>query len=177
MSDPIKIVFPSGLVQYIENSPREQLAKPRAKTKRTAAHKHACKHVGSAISIPQGCSGKNRSVWECAVYGQCAPLAIFRGTPGKPSCLYCESYEPSPSPGLLAEMKSAADATAKWIAAGSPVRPSARQDEALAACHACPHLRRGKLGEWCGQCGCYLKAKVMMATESCPLKPPRWTST
>lgn len=182
MSDEVRIVefrFPSGRIEQIEVPTAEQVKLPRKerpKIKRTNAHKHACKHVGAAIDIPAGCAGKQQGIWQCEIYGKCKPLLQVRGTPAMPSCAYCESYEPSPDPSLIQEIKSAGEATAKWIAAGRPTRTDERQREILSLCHACPHLRKGKLGEWCGVCGCYLKAKVMMSTEKCPLNPPRWTA-
>jgi hypothetical protein len=176
----VEFEFPSGKKRRIEVLSAEEAKKPRAdrppRVARTNAHKHACKHVGAAIDVPAGCAGKQRGVWECAIYGQCMPLAQFRGTPSMPTCLYCASYEPSPDPSLLKQMKSAGDAAAKWIAAGRPQRSEERQAEIMQICEACPHIREGKAGQWCGVCGCWLKAKIAVATESCPLKTPRWTA-
>lgn len=39
----------------------------------------------------------------------------------------------------------------------------------LAACESCDHLRRGKLGRYCDQCGCYVDLKVRVAAERCPI--------
>lgn len=53
----------------------------------------------------------------------------------------------------------------RWKAAGSPIRPPEAQDAALAICRACPHFK----GASCRLCGCRLRAKIAMATESCPV--------
>lgn len=76
-------------------------------------------------------------------------------------------------PGIASQLASAA------AAAGSAMRAAMRGDQVwaseqvrarrLAECDACPNVR----SDWrCSQCGCYLPAKVKLATESCPVG--RW---
>lgn len=70
------------------------------------------------------------------------------------------------SPSLITQAKTLASASAKWAAAGFPVRSAEEKKAALAICDDCPHKR----GSRCKICGCNLPAKVAMATEACPLK-------
>lgn len=85
-------------------------------------------------------------------------------------------------PSLLRQAASFASAEVRWIAAGRPVRGEERVAEIFAICQACPNFRPGtsELEGSCSVCGCRLRSaaglfnKIQMATESCPLKPPRW---
>lgn len=78
---------------------------------------------------------------------------------------------------------SAAVAHAKWVKAGMPIRTPEEIEATFALCQACkffePNTSEPDKGH-CGVCGCGLKkaggigAKNMMATEHCPLTPPKW---
>lgn len=188
MSDePITFTFPSGRVETLPRSPVAQHALNQATQKHQLqpARKQACKHVGKALDAVAGCSGKlQAATWECALHGKCAPLVIGGAMPGVQSCRWCEDYEAAPEPGLLRLGLNVTTALAKWVAAGSPVRSPARVKELLAICQACPFMATRKNGEkWCGKCGCPVnnspdarRNKLAMATEACPLDPPRWTA-
>lgn len=83
----------------------------------------------------------------------------------------------STEPGLLRRGASFLTAVARWKAAGSPVRSPERIEEILAICQACEHFQRSR----CNKCGCAvnkspngLRNKIAMATERCPLQPPKW---
>lgn len=193
MTDFIHVTFPSGRVEAIpvapvqaagETPPRE----PRKKLVRNPVQKQACKHVGGAISVTTGCAGAQQgSVWECDVpeIGKCAPLAMVPFTAqGVTACRFCPKYEPAPEPGLVQLGASYLSAHARWVLAGSPPpRSQERVNELLAICSTCPFLYKGNRGNYCGKCGCPISGdakaarnKLAMATESCPLNPPRWTA-
>lgn len=88
------------------------------------------------------------------------------------------------APSLLRQAASFVSAEARWIAAGRPVRSEERVAEIFAICQVCEHFRLGtsELEGSCGICGCRLRSagglfnKIQMATESCPLKPSKWTA-
>lgn len=73
-------------------------------------------------------------------------------------------------------------AVARWVAAGSPGRSQQEIDEVLTICRACDKFTdEGR--PRCKLCGCSvnnkpdgLRNKIAMATESCPMKPPKWTA-
>jgi len=73
-----------------------------------------------------------------------------------------------------------AKATARWVAAGSPVRSEERIREIHAICEGCDKYFEQRPG-WgkCKVCRCRLNItgklnKILMATESCPKIPPLW---
>lgn len=43
-----------------------------------------------------------------------------------------------------------------------------RLTKRLNICAVCPMLRAGLLGPRCAKCGCFVKLKARLATESCP---------
>lgn len=96
----------------------------------------------------------------------------------------CKHGNQSPSrPSLVRKAWTYATAVAKWTAAGNPVRSQQRINEILAICQACPMFADTKGRTHCRLCGCSLSAapdglnnKIAMATESCPLDPPKWTA-
>lgn len=69
-----------------------------------------------------------------------------------------------------------ASATAKWIAAGSPIREKEEIDNIFATyCSVCEHFN--KENSSCNRCGCRCKEdngeflnKIRMATEHCPIQ-------
>ena len=50
------------------------------------------------------------------------------------------------------------------------VVPDKVRVDRLYQCSKCPHLDHGQ----CQLCTCAVQLKVLMPTESCPDKPPRW---
>ena len=70
----------------------------------------------------------------------------------------------------LASAAAAAGSAMRAAVAGQPVWAGEQlRARRLAECDACPNVR----SDWrCSQCGCYLPAKVKLATESCPVG--RW---
>jgi hypothetical protein len=91
---------------------------------------------------------------------------------------------PMSSPSLFQKAASFVSAETRWIAAGRPVRSEERVAEIFSICQACERFRPGasELEGSCAVCGCRLRStgglfnKIQMATESCPLKPPKWTA-
>jgi hypothetical protein len=79
-------------------------------------------------------------------------------------------------PPLADQVESAAAAAGRALAAGVTSQPvlvdKAEQLRRLAVCGACPNLdiNRGR----CTVCGCVVRYKTRLATEHCPLDPPRW---
>lgn len=66
-------------------------------------------------------------------------------------------------------------AIAGWAKAGFPVAPNEAYEERLRICSSCAHWNQRA---WLGMGGCRIcrcsRLKLMLATESCPDKPPRW---
>lgn len=75
----------------------------------------------------------------------------------------------------LSKAWSLAEATARWVAAGSPVRTAEAVVKLFDVCRKCPEFRGNDANGNCGICGCNLKKsggllnKIKMATEDCPL--------
>ena len=88
------------------------------------------------------------------------------------------------SPSLPMKANSYVAAVVKWIAAGRPTRSQERIDEILTTiCDAKPVPCEKFANGGCSICGCKVNAnpsalrnKLAMATEACPLDPPRWTA-
>lgn len=69
----------------------------------------------------------------------------------------------------------------KAVVSNEPVTVDAATMEArLAICHECPSVRKHAGSDFllCLECGCGLngpiRRKASLATEHCPLKPPKW---
>jgi hypothetical protein len=61
--------------------------------------------------------------------------------------------------------------TIKAAVTGQPVRVSPEErDRRWGLCMTCENLVNDK----CKLCGCHFRAKIELATERCPLDPPRW---
>ncbi len=56
---------------------------------------------------------------------------------------------------------------------GEPITVSQEeQARRLAICHACATY--DPVGDRCRGCGCFLSLKTRIATQHCPLDPPKW---
>lgn len=72
-------------------------------------------------------------------------------------------------------------AVKRWIAAGRPVRSDDRVREIFdTLCRPCELFDAKR--QTCRLCGCHVRRsgsalsnKIKMATERCPLRPPKWT--
>jgi hypothetical protein len=73
---------------------------------------------------------------------------------------------------LFDQLRSAVTAFTKFAAAGLPLAGEEEQDRRTKICSGCPLLIAETFR--CGKCGCYLKYKIAMLTESCPDEPDKW---
>lgn len=71
-----------------------------------------------------------------------------------------------PTPSMLAALKTGGYALAKWVGSGFKLVSAEVQDRRLSACEQCEfvEIAAGR----CRKCGCFVKIKTWMATESCP---------
>lgn len=83
------------------------------------------------------------------------------------------SDEETKGPSLFSMMGSFTKEVATYIKEGKPNVTEVDYNGRLAACNACPHLKRKKMR--CGLCGCLIQHKAKWKTTSCPDKPERWT--
>lgn len=84
-------------------------------------------------------------------------------------------------PGVLQQAWNYTAALERWTLAGRPVRSPERIAEILAICEACPMYLGDAKRPRCKLCGCSInnlprgtQNKIAMATEHCPLDPPKW---
>lgn len=81
-------------------------------------------------------------------------------------------------PSLLTMAGNAAKAAGRVLAAaakGEPIKvPASVYHERLEICRPCEFNRDRPSGVKCSRCGCG-GLKLELATEECPLDPPRWT--
>lgn len=83
------------------------------------------------------------------------------------------------APTMREQAANYTKATAKWVAAGRPVRSEEEIGRIIEICEACPNYDQRR--KRCKLCGCNVNRsrramwnKIAMATEKCPDKPPRW---
>lgn len=92
----------------------------------------------------------------------------------------CANPAPTASPGIVQQGWNYTKAVARWIAAGRPVRSNERVREIFETlCQRCEHFDAGHGS--CRLCGCRVRRdgpaftnKLRMATERCPMNPPKW---
>lgn len=92
----------------------------------------------------------------------------------------CDRHRRPIPPTATQRLKAYAGAMRKWIAAGRPTRSDDRVREIFETlCRPCEHFDAQR--QTCRVCGCRVRAsgsalanKIKMATERCPLRPPRW---
>jgi len=81
---------------------------------------------------------------------------------------------------MMARIIRYGGAVKRWIAAGRPVRSDARVQEIFdTLCRPCQYFDARR--QTCRLCGCAVRRsgsaflnKIKMATERCPLRPPKW---
>ncbi len=74
---------------------------------------------------------------------------------------------------MAGNLARAAFRVAGAVAAGKPlIVDRAEKDRRLTICTACDQFN--PIDIRCAKCGCRLEKKLVMATERCPLDPPRW---
>jgi hypothetical protein len=79
-------------------------------------------------------------------------------------------------PSLFQQAANAAHAVGSVVAAavrGEPVTvPQEEQDRRLAICHTCEFWDAAQ--QRCSKCGCFGAWKTWLASQHCPLEPPKW---
>lgn len=65
---------------------------------------------------------------------------------------------------IVSQAIKVTSAQLKWAKEGFPVRSKEEIASLKEVCSTCEHFSQGR----CGLCGCYLKVKLRLATESCP---------
>ncbi len=79
-------------------------------------------------------------------------------------------------PSLFQQATNAAKAVGSVVASavrGEPVTvPQEEQDRRLAICHACEFWDPAQ--SRCSKCGCFGQWKTWLASQRCPLNPPKW---
>jgi len=93
----------------------------------------------------------------------------------------CKARKTSATPpGTARQAWNYTKAVARWIAAGRPVRSDSRVQEIFETlCQPCEHFDAEH--QSCRLCGCRVRKsgsafanKLRMATERCPMQPPKW---
>lgn len=113
---------------------------------------------------------RNRSI--LAATGELPDVrpAIFRApldpTAPKPCC------DGQRYPSIATQAVTAARAAARFAASGFALTSDVEIRQRLAICHGCDHYDASQ--DRCFQCGCAISLKIKMASESCPLTPPKW---
>jgi hypothetical protein len=77
---------------------------------------------------------------------------------------------PSQFPPLAKRARNLAGSVARFVAAGGEIATPEERDRRMDICRGCDRF----VGGMCSECGCRLGFKVAMATEHCPLDPPKW---
>jgi hypothetical protein len=79
-------------------------------------------------------------------------------------------------PSLFQQAVNAVQAVGSVVASavrGEPVSvPEEERDRRLAICHACEFWDAAQ--ERCSKCGCFGQWKTWLASQRCPLNPPKW---
>lgn len=116
----------------------------------------------------------------------CGTCKLGRGTQGQVSVIECavclqteerRASEETPevvydTPNLFQRGLKFSKAILTYAIAGMPNVSDEVFDRRMALCLQCPHYDAA--GPRCLKCTCGLQVKARMATEQCPLQPPRW---
>jgi hypothetical protein len=89
---------------------------------------------------------------------------------GVSGCSSCgdKGVEPTdepPTPNTINLLKNAGTAVSRWLQAGAKNVSSKEREERMSVCQRCAHLMPMNR---CRLCGCFVKLKTWMATETCP---------
>ena len=86
------------------------------------------------------------------------------------ACRLCEERIKNGSPTIIDKAGNFIDAMGRVVVALSNGEEVVTKSESvkfrLKKCAGCEYASKNYT--WCGLCGCYIKAKVLVATESCP---------
>lgn len=93
----------------------------------------------------------------------------------------CRSPDAGSLPSIFARVSKWSQAVAKWLAAGRPTRTDEQVADLLKICRECEKYDHDH--QRCNLCGCKASKssyattnKLRMATEACPLNPPKWVA-
>lgn len=75
------------------------------------------------------------------------------------------TIDPAEYPPLAMQAGSLARSLWDWAVSGFAMATEAEQSRRLTICHDCPQWDDGR----CRICGCYVKVKITMKTEHCPI--------
>jgi hypothetical protein len=75
-------------------------------------------------------------------------------------------------PSLLTMAGNALGAAARFLGAGCKIEPAEEQARRLEICRSCEKFIAAD--QRCSLCGCWSKFKAKLASEHCPLDPPKW---
>jgi hypothetical protein len=78
--------------------------------------------------------------------------------------------EPAKMPPIREEAKHFWRAIKGLVKSGFRLTPKPVRKERVAICLACDRCVNNR----CNMCGCFIHKKAMVATERCPLNPPKW---
>ncbi len=73
---------------------------------------------------------------------------------------------------VMARVGNALGAAVRFVRSGFATVNATEQERRLTICQACEYFDAAQVQ--CRQCGCYLSLKVRLASEHCPLDPPKW---
>ena len=105
----------------------------------------------------------------------CPLLTEDRECPGQKNRRVCVRADPESelyTPGILEKIRSFAVATARHVAAGSPMATEEQKAARLGICATCEHLDHERRG--CRLCGCSMDMKTGWADSACPIG--KWTA-
>lgn len=89
-------------------------------------------------------------------------------TPKDCGCSSDTGSDEPPTPSMMEQISSVGMSVATWLAAGAPNVDRSQRSERLRKCAHCEHLK----GTRCALCGCFVRVKSWMQTETCPIG--RW---
>lgn len=93
------------------------------------------------------------------------------GHAGYISMLCGDDAPPATSfPPLIVQAGNLAGAVGRFVASGMEMSTGSERTRRMEICGGCAFFAEGR----CSKCGCSLAAKVAMASEHCPLDPPKW---
>ncbi len=124
-----------------------------------------------------GTTAAGRRKWRCT---RCRTIVVPPANHQEWLARFNQRF-PCGSPGVARLALRYTKAVARWIAAGRPVRSDSRVQEIFETlCQPCEHFDAEH--QSCRLCGCRIRKsglafanKLRMATERCPMRPPKWT--
>lgn len=122
---------------------------------------------GHALSAPEGCPLRKFPPVEGAAYAEDKQAAEESPQPVKGCCGEGAEMPPLTWGQVLLHFTKS---VAVWIAQGLPLVDSETHGQRYGKCKTCDKFNKF----YCKQCKCVAYLKTKLATEVCPLDPPRW---